>query len=111
MLGLDEGSEPALAFLLRCLALTTLVLETNRFRVTSPQVVVKEAQREAVRGERKGRVQLEATTVRRPTNGTKVLSRGMVGEVKGGGVLNDKHSCILATALKRSLSMRLKDCR
>jgi hypothetical protein len=111
ILGLDEGSEPALAFFLGRWAVTALVLETNCFRVTSPQVVVKEAERQAVRGERKGRVQLEATTVCRPTNGTEVLGRGMMCEVKGGGVLNDKHGCILTAALECSLGMGLKDRR
>ena len=89
----------------------TLVLETNRFRVTCPQVVLQQPQRQTVGSAGKGSVQHEATPASGPAHGTAVLGSGMLREIKGGRVLNDQHRCVVAAALHSALAMGRKDGR
>ena len=110
LLGVGQSGEPALTFFLGSLAPMALVLEANGLRVTGPEMVMKQPQRQTIGRKGEGRVQLEATAASRAAYRTEVLGSGMMGEIERCGVLNDEDGCVLPAALDGSLGMRRKDC-
>jgi hypothetical protein len=109
LLGLAQGGEPALTFLLCRLAPMALVLKANSLRVTRPHLVMKQPQRETIGRESESGVQLEAMAKGGAADRAKVRWCWVMGEVKGGGVLNDENGGVLPATLTGSLGVWLQD--